>query len=170
MTGADTKTLSRFAIALLATAGTISCDRVTKQAATAWLEGLPPRSFLADTVRLQYVENTGGFLGLGSGLPPAARFWIFSAGSLALMGVVAALFLKKRPERTVDLLAFGLVLGGGLSNIADRLFRDGHVIDFLNLGLGSLRTGIFNVADVCLLAGAALMLVHRRRDETIPRT
>jgi lipoprotein signal peptidase len=50
-----------------------------------------------------------------------------------------------------------LFLAGGLSNLADRL-AIGSVIDFLNVGIGQVRTGIFNVADVAIMTGAALVL------------
>jgi len=54
--------------------------------------------------------------------------------------------------------------GGGASNLIDRASR-GHVVDFLNLGVGSLRTGIFNVADVAVLLGAVLIVVGDLRPE-----
>jgi lipoprotein signal peptidase len=50
-------------VLLLAIGATIGCDRVTKHVAATTLSGTPSRSFLADTVRLEYVENTGAFLG-----------------------------------------------------------------------------------------------------------
>ena len=48
---------------------------------------------------------------------------------------------------------------GGLSNLIDRLIYDGRVTDFLNVGIGSLRTGIFNLADMAILAGALLLVL-----------
>lgn len=51
------------------------------------------------------------------------------------------------------------MLGGGISNLTDRIFNDGRVIDFMNIGLGGLRTGIFNVADICVMAGTSLLCV-----------
>jgi signal peptidase II len=54
-----------------------------------------------------------------------------------------------------------LILAAGLSNLLDRFIR-GRVIDFLNLGIGTLRTGIFNMADLALFVGVALaVLAHR---------
>jgi signal peptidase II len=54
-----------------------------------------------------------------------------------------------------------LVAGGGISNLIDRLFYDGRVTDFLNIGIGSFRTGIFNLADMAILAGALLLILSR---------
>ena len=57
----------------------------------------------------------------------------------------------------LQLFGLALVFAGGASNLADRIAR-GSVIDFMNVGLGSLRTGIFNVADVALLGGVGFLL------------
>jgi signal peptidase II len=54
-------------------------------------------------------------------------------------------------------IAFGLIIGGGLSNIYDRIVA-GKVVDFMNIGIGGLRTGIFNVADNAIMIGLFLML------------
>src|SRR5215510_13118724 len=67
----------RFALMLVLLA-TIGCDRVTKYAAVTMLNGGPDRSYLADTVRLGYSENTGGFLSLGVSWPPAVRTTLFT--------------------------------------------------------------------------------------------
>ena len=56
-----------------------------------------------------------------------------------------------------------LVAGGGLGNLWDRLARDGAVVDFLNLGIGPVRTGIFNVADLVLVAGLVVLAIAGRR-------
>ena len=55
-----------------------------------------------------------------------------------------------------------MFLAGGLSNLVDRIAM-GSVIDFLNIGIGPIRTGIFNVADVAIMAGIALLLVDQYR-------
>jgi signal peptidase II len=51
-----------------------------------------------------------------------------------------------------------MLLGGGLSNLFDRIAYGGYVLDFLNVGIGPLRTGIFNVADMFIMAGVFVML------------
>ncbi|HXC20398.1 MAG TPA: signal peptidase II, partial [Steroidobacteraceae bacterium] len=57
-------------------------------------------------------------------------------------------------------IALALIAGGGISNLIDRLLYGGRVTDFLNVGIGSLRTGIFNVADMAILAGALLLILN----------
>ncbi len=150
-------------LALLALiVSTIGCDRLTKRLATAELRHAPARSFLGDTVRLTYAENEGAFLGLGSSLPPALRFWLLSAGSAAAL--VGLLWLPRTRLGLAGRMGLSLVLAGGASNLWDRA-REGAVVDFLNLGVGPLRTGIFNVADVAITAGVLLVLLAGHRAE-----
>lgn len=69
--------------------GTIGCDGVTKHLAQSTLAGQPTRSFLADTFRLEYSENTGGFLSVGSDWTAHVRTAVFSAGTGLLLAVFA---------------------------------------------------------------------------------
>jgi signal peptidase II len=60
------------------------------------------------------------------------------------------------------LLGLTLLIAGGASNWIDRAMR-GSVVDFMNVGVGPVRTGIFNAADLAILCGAALFIVHESR-------
>lgn len=148
---------------------TIGCDHVTKHVATSTLAGEPDRSFLADTVRLTYTENTGGFLSLGATLPPATRTMIF----VVLTGLaLCVMFVLAMRSSGSGLPRFGLALflAGGLSNWIDRVAR-GSVVDFMNVGIGPVRTGVFNVADVAIMIGAAIFVlaeIRRARDAGEP--
>jgi signal peptidase II len=51
-------------------------------------------------------------------------------------------------------------LSAGIGNLLDRVFYDGRVIDFMHLGIGSLRTGTFNVSDVCITTGVLLLVFY----------
>jgi len=154
---------------LIAVVATIGCDQVTKRMATSSLAGTSGRSYLGGVVRVAYVENTGGFLGLGGELPPAARTAIFTgATGIMLLGMIA-IAIRERLQG-LPLTGVALFVAGGASNWVDRLAY-GRVVDFMNVGVGPVRTGIFNVADMALLLGGALLLVSqlRRRDETAQR-
>ena len=146
---------------VIAIAATISCDRATKHIAATTLVGAPSQSFLADLVRLEYVENTGGFLSLGSELPLAVRTGLFTVGTgLALLAtVVGAILFRWSGWPLVGLTLF---VAGGASNWLDRVVR-GSVIDFINIGFGPVRTGIFNLADVAIMAGVAMVVVAELR-------
>jgi len=146
---------------LLLVVMTIGCDRVTKQLATENLAGEPTRSFLADTFRLTYAQNLGGFLSLGAGMPPALRNAVFTVVTGALL-VVLAVFAWRQRGSAWHAAAFALFISGGASNWFDR-FSDGRVVDFMNVGVGWLRTGIFNVADVAIMLGLAVFVFAELR-------
>lgn len=137
-------------------AATIGCDRVSKRVASVHLADSAGHSFLGDALRLQYAENRGGFLSIGADLPDWARTAIFSVGTaVALVAyVISALTL---PLGRFAIVGLCLLFAGGLSNLVDRLLH-GRVIDFLNIGVGPLRTGIFNVADVAVMIGALILM------------
>jgi signal peptidase II len=148
---------------LVAVVSTIGCDRVTKHIASEVLAGGEVRTYLADTIRLEYAENTGGFLGLGANLPGAWRTSLFTVATGLVLTMMAVLALRSRWNAWL-LTGACLVLAGGASNWIDRVVR-GSVIDFMNVGVGPLRTGIFNVADVAIMIGVACMVLARvRRD------
>lgn len=145
---------------------TVACDRVTKHVATTMLADGPGHSYLADTVRLGYVENPGGFLSFGASFPPGIRTAIFTVGTGVMLLAFGAVAIRRRCD---GLTAVGLALfiSGGGSNWVDRVVR-GSVSDFLNIGVGSVRTGVFNVADVAIMLGAGVfVLAEFRKGRTI---
>ena len=141
---------------------TLGVDRWTKVLAQQHLKGTPRQSFLADTVRLDYAENRGAFLSLGASLSEGARMAIFSwAVGALLLGLTAAVYLRRDLSARAR-LALAAVASGGLGNLYDRVFENGVVTDFMNLGIGPLRTGIFNVADVAIVVGVALLALPEK--------
>lgn len=144
----------------------VACDQGTKSIAQNHLSTTEPIILLNGMVRLQLMENPGAFLSLGAALPPVAQFWIFTIlVGVALVG--AAVYLVREAHRiaAVTLIAIALLLGGGIGNLIDRLVNEGRVIDFMNVGIGSLRTGVFNVADMAIMAGVALIMLSALRGE-----
>jgi signal peptidase II len=140
-------------------AGTAGCDRVTKHLAVTTLAGMPGQSYLGDTVRLDYHENPGGFLSAGATWRPETRAVIFQlANGIFLFGTL--LFAVHYQWSRLAAAGLMLFVAGGLSNLIDRVAM-GTVIDFMNVGIGPWRTGIFNVADVAIMAGVALLLLER---------
>jgi len=146
---------------LLASLATVGCDRVTKHAAATLLADTQERSFLGDTVRLSYAENTGGFLSLGADLPVERRVIVFTIVTGLLLVSLAAAAVQRRWEGA-RLLGAALIVSGGASNWIDRV-AVGSVVDFMNVGIGPVRTGIFNVADVAIMAGVVLIVFAYRR-------
>jgi signal peptidase II len=148
----------------------VGCDQATKHYAVENLKGTPPQSYLGDTFRIQYAENTGAFLSLGANLPAGVRFWLLTVVNGLVLAVVGAVLLLRREMDGLSIAALTLILAGGVGNLIDRLTtQNGVVIDFLNVGIGGLRTGVFNVADMAISAGFVLLLpLVFRRDDSPP--
>ena len=155
--------MRRTLLLLAVLALSIGCDQSTKWIATSMLEGHPSHSYFHDVLRIVYVTNPGAFLSFGGAMPDTLRFIVFTAGvGLGLLAIMIWVW-RSRTLSSLEAAAIALVLSGGISNWIDRLRFSGRVVDFLNLGIGSVRTGIFNVADVAIVAGAALLFVASRR-------
>jgi signal peptidase II len=144
----------------------VGCDQWTKKLATEHLQQVSaPIRFLGDTLRIQYAENPGAFLGAGANLPAPVRFWILvviNAVFLAVIAILTAVAASRTHLGITHTIAAALLLAGGLGNLVDRIFHNGLVVDFLNLGIGQLRTGIFNVADMAIMAGFAILIFQHR--------
>jgi len=154
---------ARWSAIVLILISCIGCDQLTKGIALEQLKGQPPQSFLGDLFRLEYAENPGGFLGLGGTMPAGARWVLLTLvnGMLSVgIGVALVLHWNMSP---LKLLACALLLSGAAGNVIDRVRFDGLVVDFLNMGIGPLRTGIFNVADVAISTGAVLLILLASR-------
>jgi signal peptidase II len=156
------KSIRRFVVVVLTLTCCVGCDQVSKSAARSLLHSGVTESLFADSLRFQLTENPGSFLSLGASLPEQLRFSLFTAGvTIVLVGLVCAALFARRLS-TARFVALALVAGGGISNLIDRLLYEGRVTDFLNVGIGSLRTGIFNLADMTILAGALILVVKMR--------
>lgn len=144
----------------------LSCiviDQVSKSVAKQFLQPGDFFSYAGDTFRLQYAENTGAFLGLGATLPDPWRHLIFTVLVGIFLMMLLVYLLRNRELTSFASVCLSLVCAGGLSNLIDRIAYGGRVVDFLNVGIGSLRTGIFNVADMAITFGALLMLAESMR-------
>ena len=132
-------------------------DQVTKWLAVDRLTGKPDKELVGDLLMLHLTRNAGAAFSTGTGYTE-----VFSA--LAIVALLVVLWLSRRVHNIGWAIAFGLLLAGIAGNLTDRLFRApgvlrGHVVDFLMLP----HWPIFNVADMCINAAAALILVQAFR-------
>jgi signal peptidase II len=117
------------------------------------------RSYLGGSVRFELTENMGAFLGLGSDLPTEIRYLVLvliTGGSLMLLLVFT---VGSRAINWWQWLGLALIAGGGVANLVDRIQHNGAVIDFVQLGIGPVRTGVFNLADVAIVLGGMLVVL-----------
>ena len=135
----------------------ISTDQWTKFLAGKFLTTVDEVLFLGGFFKFTLIRNHGGFLGIVNNLPENARFFLLTiCVSVLLLGCLLYLFGCNKPTPRYDIpLAF--VTGGGAGNLLDRLLHNGGVIDFLSIGFGNFRTGIFNLADVAVLIGSFVL-------------
>ena len=94
---------------------------------------------------------------MGAGMDPATRFWIFTVAIAAIMIGILYFLIRTRDLSAFHIIAYSLVAGGGIGNLVDRVMKQ-TVTDFINMGFGSLRTGIFNVADMAIMLALFLLV------------
>ena len=139
-------------------AASVGCDQVSKSVAREVLAGQAPMTLALDTVRLELVGNPGGFLGLGAQLPERVRSAFFVVGIPLILAALCVQLVRSGLRGRLAAIALALLVGGGLGNWIDRVLHAGVVTDFVRLGVGPLRTGVFNGADVAVMAGAGLLV------------
>jgi signal peptidase II len=152
----------RIALLLATLVVCVGCDQKTKYLAKERLGYNGVVTFFGGSVRLEYTENEGAFLGWGASLPAPWRTALFTIGCSA--GVAAILWYTIVALRAgyLQVVGLSLICAGGIGNLIDR-WAFGYTRDFLNVGLGAMRTGIFNVADVALMAGCLLVLFSQHQ-------
>src|SRR5262249_36091913 len=116
-------------------------------------------------VELRLAENPGSFLSFGALLPNRARFIVFTLGVGVGLVALAAYLLSRARLDLWRFIGLSLVVGGGLSNLLDRLLRHGLVTDFITIRVGPFHTGVFNAADVLLIMGAGV-IIYTFRERT----
>lgn len=146
--------------------GGVAASVLALDVATKWVvqrtfqlgESLP---VAGDVVRLTYILNPGAAFGISLG--PYSRV---AFGALAVLATaVIVLMVRRTPSaQAASLVALALILGGALGNLLDRIRHPGGVVDFVDVGFGSLRWPIFNVADMSVTCGAILLILLLRAE------
>ena len=147
----------RGAIILFGTAaGVFLLDRVTKLWAERTLVD-HPIDVIGGVLTLRYTTNSGGAFSLGQSAP-----WFFAAATLVVSALIVLTSFHRRS--VLSSIALGLILGGALGNLADRVVRGpglrGHVVDFIDFHVWP----VFNAADSAVVIGAILLAVSSFRD------
>ncbi len=139
-------------------------DQVTKYLVVHWMELSRIRAIdvLPPLLNFRYGENTGINFGLFDGGSDAAR-WVLIGFSLAVCAAVYVWIWRGHSAWRMQLSA-GLLIGGALGNVVDRLLY-GYVLDFLNMSCCGINNPfVFNVADVFIFAGAAGLILFDTGD------
>ena len=113
---------------------------------------------VGDYFILLMVENTGAFLSLGGDLPDVMRkILLIILPSIILLFLMFSIMARSDMQRGF-MIGVCFIIGGGIGNMIDRILH-GSVTDFLNIGIGDLRTGIFNFADMSISVGFVIILI-----------
>lgn len=155
--------LKKCCLMLVVLSACVGCDQATKQLVRIHLPQSMTYSFWGDLVRLQHMQNPGAFLSLGATLSDAVRFAVFTVAVALALAVMVVGLLRKPGVTAFDIVAVSLIAGGGVGNLIDRILFHGGVTDFLNLGIGHVRTGIFNIADVAIMIGIGMLFYRSIR-------
>ena len=151
---------------LVVTLSCVGCDQGTKVLASEYLPKGQMASYLNDILRIGYTENIGAFLGLGNTLSEGNRFLVLVVLVGTFLFSLLVYLIQNSKQNLSSLIAFSLIFSGGLSNFYDRVVNNGAVVDFLNIGIGTLRTGIFNIADIAIMFGV-FMLFFAYSDKSV---
>ena len=166
------RAIMRCVLVALVLIGCVACDQISKTAAREYLPGTGIHSYLGDTFRLEYAQNPGGFLSLGESLPSTVRYDGLVVGVGAFLTALLAWAVLSTRLSGLQRIAVAAIGAGGASNLLDRIRFEGTVTDFLNLGIGPLRTGIFNFADAILMCGLMALVLswnrHRAASAPVP--
>ena len=151
---------SRRALALYGTAAVVlALDQLTKHLVVSNLAGRPPVDLVDDVVQLRYTTNSGGAFSLLTGAP-------LFFGVMAIVIIGGIVYAWRRTQPLSMLIVLGLILGGALGNLTDRLVRGegllrGEVVDFVKVGIWP----VFNLADSCIVVGGLLLAILLSRAE-----
>ncbi len=141
----------------------LALDAMTKALAEALLLRTAPVDVVGEWVRLRLVYNPGAAFGLHVG--PYSR-WIFLVVAVVAVVVLYRMSRTAEPKDLLRQLALGLVTGGAAGNLIDRIRSHRGVVDFLDVGVGTIRWPTFNVADMAVSCGAIALAISLWREDT----
>ncbi len=136
----------------------IAIDQVSKVWVRANFEYGEVKSLIGDKFIMQYVENKGAFLGMGSDMNPTLKLIFLLILPTIVLGYVVYYIIKTKELDRLSLIAFCCIIGGGIANVFDRIVYS-QVTDFFFINLGGVfKTGIFNIADLSVTTGMLMLL------------
>lgn len=149
-------------------AGVVAIDVITKIAAVQFLPGQRvPQNVFGEVVRLTLVFNPGAAFGLNLGPWSREIFLVLTVIALVILG---RLYRGTRADDILRVVALGLVCGGAIGNLIDRVRSPIGVVDFMDIGFRDWRWPTFNVADIAVSTGAFLLAWALWGEEHRPET
>lgn len=138
-------------IAAVLSAVIVVADQVIKYFVVENLQGIDNVPFIGDLLTLTYVENRGAAFGMMQNMS-----WLFAVITVLMIALFFYIIIKKKITSKFFIACTVLIIGGGVGNLIDRIFR-GFVVDYLRL---SFFPYICNLADYCITVGAVLLIIY----------
>ncbi len=157
-----TKRIFRTLFILVMLSANIGCDQVSKHIVRQKIDDQQIILVNAHLI-LTKVENTGAFLSAGSSLPQPIKIILLTILPLIVLALALFYLLTERRLSILTMIGICFVIGGGIGNIYDRIIYN-SVTDFLHINFGFFETGIFNMADVSVMTGVAIILMESFRN------
>jgi signal peptidase II len=133
-------------------------DRLTKIIAIKYLRENDPIKLLNNMIILTFAENTGAFLSLGAGWNIYIKYFVLLIIPIIIC-IIGLIYLMTKETKIYRIIIGSCIIGGGIGNLIDRLFNNFKVMDFINFGIGNIRTGILNVADLSVTFGVIILMI-----------
>lgn len=130
-------------------------DFITKQIAVAQLSRIPVR-VLGDWLMLRLVYNPGAAFGVHVG---AYSRWVFMILAIVALAILGTMVVRTKPGEWLRLTALGLVCGGAVGNLIDRVRSPRGVVDFIDVYIGPVHWPTFNVSDMAVTCGAIALAI-----------
>ncbi|MEE8597144.1 MAG: signal peptidase II [bacterium] len=133
--------------------GTFLIDQISKILIVNFLTPFdPPVNVISSLLRFKLTYNPYGVFSISLG--PNILYYVFS-----IIGIFILIYIGLSLKDKTSVVVFGIIIGGALGNIFDRLRLD-YVIDFIDMGIGNLRWFTYNFADACITIGAIFLLMR----------
>ena len=147
-------------IGLLAFTISLSIDFVSKRLVSHYLTYTDRHEIIPGFFYLTHVRNPGAAFGLLADGDATHRLWFFLVVSLVAIGIIVSFFRQLAPGDRLHAFALGLILGGAVGNLIDRVWL-GEVVDFLHFKLwGGYSWPDFNFADSFIVVGVAILILE----------
>ncbi len=138
---------------LISSLAAILLDQVSKIVVANILTPFdPPTELIGSYLRLKLTYNPYGVFGIPFG--PGVLYYVFS-----IVGAIILIYVGLTLKDKVGVIVFGLIIGGAIGNIVDRLRLD-YVVDFIDMGFGNLRWFTYNLADAFITLGAIFFIAR----------
>lgn len=142
----------------------IILDQITKMLVVNYIQPYTiGASFFGDFLRIIHVSNTGVAFSVGATWTETIRRLLFALLPLVVIGIVIAVYFRNNDWTKLQRWAIMGIVGGGLGNLIDRIFRSEGVVDFIDVkfyGLFGLeRWPTFNVADSAVVVCGILLVI-----------